>query len=313
MGTPGGIDWPDQGLKSAKTVYNGAKRKPSKEVYMWVFLGLCLLVILFTPIRLYLALFYASGTAPVNFSTPILFVLGIAAAQVVAVLLLVSAARRVSFGSHSRANAGTTDIDLRRGLLEGVLGALLLIKSFHSLYWLIVWDSTYDPFGIFWILLILLILLVVWAMIALVSPAKTRTVALLALVIMPLLVIAFAALAQRTDFRQLTAGRAERVSRAIEAYHAREARYPASLTELTSMPDIFLPGPVILFGETWCYDGGDDYFRLGYVDRKHWSDPNLFGHLHRGVGEPADLEPLCKAEIAALRSRDPGYFGLRQD
>lgn len=40
-----------------------------------------------------------------------------------------------------------------------------------------------------------------------------------------------------------------------------------------------LPGPVIIYGQDWCHDGGDDYYRLGYVVCEHWSGPRLTGQV----------------------------------
>jgi hypothetical protein len=65
-----------------------------------------------------------------------------------------------------------------------------------------------------------------------------------------------------------------------------------------------LPKPVIINGQDWCYQAGAGYYQLGYVDRSHWSDPNLFGHFHAARGEmPEGAAPLCAAEIRALYGR----------
>ena len=81
--------------------------------------------------------------------------------------------------------------------------------------------------------------------------------------------IAVSARAQSVDFRQLTEERAERASQAIETYCAREGRYPQDLRQLTPGYVLSLPGPVTIYGQDWCFDGGDDYYRLGYVYREH--------------------------------------------
>jgi hypothetical protein len=59
---------------------------------------------------------------------------------------------------------------------------------------------------------------------------------------------------------------------------------------------------VIIRGQTWCYAGGPDHYRLGYVDRAHWSDPRLIGHTYSTAGAVAEVPPLCAAEIDALRA-----------
>jgi hypothetical protein len=60
-------------------------------------------------------------------------------------------------------------------------------------------------------------------------------------------------------------------------------------------------------GQAWCYDGGANYYRLGYVYREHWSDPRLSGRLHQLKGELPELGGLCEAEVAALQAQHPDY------
>jgi hypothetical protein len=109
------------------------------------------------------------------------------------------------------------------------------------------------------------------------------------------------------DFRQLTATRAQRLSQAIEAYHARQGSYPQNLRQLMPRYTLSISEPVILYGEGWCYDGGDQFYRLGYVNRLHWSDPRLIGQLHSAQGTAPDLPPICAQEVAAIKARFPGY------
>jgi hypothetical protein len=63
----------------------------------------------------------------------------------------------------------------------------------------------------------------------------------------------------------LTERRAERVDAAIERYYQTNGRYPESLTELTPRYLLILPPPVVVRLGGWCYQGGQDYYRLGYV------------------------------------------------
>jgi hypothetical protein len=121
------------------------------------------------------------------------------------------------------------------------------------------------------------------------------------------LMITVSARAQGVDFRQLTEARAERVTQAIESYYAREDRYPQDLRQLTPWYALSLPEPVIIYGQDWCYDGGDDYYRLGYVHRGHWSDPRLAGRIHTTKGEAPGLRGLCEEEVAAMKKRYPDY------
>ena len=66
-------------------------------------------------------------------------------------------------------------------------------------------------------------------------------------------------------------------------------------------------GLVIIHGADWCFDGGNDHFRLGYVYRQHWSDPCLIGEIYKEKGEALDLHPVCEHEVAVLQKRYPDY------
>jgi hypothetical protein len=119
--------------------------------------------------------------------------------------------------------------------------------------------------------------------------------------------IAVSAIAQRVDFRQETTKQAEQAVRAIESYYTREGRYPETLSQLSPWYAISLPKPMIIYGQDWCYESGNVYYRLGYVDREHWSDPRLIGRIYKSVGEIPDSQPMCMDEVKAMQSRFPGY------
>jgi hypothetical protein len=127
---------------------------------------------------------------------------------------------------------------------------------------------------------------------------------LLYMPLLALLLIAVSRQAQQVDFRQLTGQRAEQVVQAVERYYEREGRYPATLDEVTVWPRRTLPGPVILYGQEWCYDGGPDYYRLGYIDREHWSAPHRIPQLYNAVGELPDLDPLCGVRVVYQYSHE---------
>jgi hypothetical protein len=191
------------------------------------------------------------------------------------------------------------------------LGALLVIKSLHNLYWLTVWDTTNDPIGYFWIGLPVLATVLAGGLLASFLPGWAKWTGLgYPLLLVPAL-IAISASAQQVDFRQLTAERAERVSQAIETYYAREGRYPQSLGQLTPRYTLSLPGPVIIYGQDWCYRSGPDYYQLGYVNRDHWSSPLFTRQTYKSHGEVPDPDSLCAAEIAAIYTAENSQASSR--
>jgi hypothetical protein len=189
-----------------------------------------------------------------------------------------------------------------------VVGALLLAKTLHHLYWFTVWDNTCDSIGYLLLLVPVPAALLSGVTLSITLSGRMKWTGFLYSLLILGLMIAVSARAQRVDFRQLTEERAERVTQAIETYHAREGHYPQDLRQLTPWYVLSLPGPVIIYGQDWCYDGGEDYYRLGYVYREHWSDPPTIGRIYKTKGEAPDLHDMCEEEIAALRNRYPYLF-----
>ncbi len=119
--------------------------------------------------------------------------------------------------------------------------------------------------------------------------------------------ISVSSLAQRVDFREVTDRRAERTVRAIERFYAREGRYPTALSELAPSYLLSIPEPMIIYGQDWCYDSGQAYYRLGYIDRAHWSDPRLIGRVYKSAGETPGSGQMCMEEFNTIQSRDPDF------
>jgi hypothetical protein len=94
-----------------------------------------------------------------------------------------------------------------------------------------------------------------------------------------------------------TERRAEVVNRAILRYHESQGSYPQSLNELTPGYLLYLPVPFIIPQQDWCYEGGADYYRLGYVTRDYFSTPALV-KVHASAGQPLVQSWSCDAEAA---------------
>jgi hypothetical protein len=110
------------------------------------------------------------------------------------------------------------------------------------------------------------------------------------------------------DFRQLTDARAAQVSRWVEAFHARHGQYPEELHHAKPWYAASLPGPFIMYGQDWCYLAGEDYYQLGYVDREHWSSPELIRRVYKSVGTPHETESICGEEIERLIQEDAMFY-----
>ena len=194
-----------------------------------------------------------------------------------------------------------------------VVSAVLLAKTLHHLYWFTVWDNTYDSLGYLLLLVPVPAALFSGVTLSITLSGRMKWTGFLYSLLILGLMIAVCARAQSVDFRQLTEERAGRVSQAIETYYAREGRYPQDLRQLTPWYVLSLPGPVIIYGQDWCYDGGEDYYRLGYLDREHWSDPRLFGRVYSAKGHSPLKVDICQPAIDTYRAQHPDWDRVLQD
>ena len=107
----------------------------------------------------------------------------------------------------------------------------------------------------------------------------------------------------------LTEARAEKVDRAIQRYYEREGRYPIRLANLTPFYLWRIPQPMIFRDQTWCYEGDDDHYRLGYVHQPGfgWPRESISIRIHAAAGEPPKSSWTCDEELERARSRAPGY------
>ena len=98
---------------------------------------------------------------------------------------------------------------------------------------------------------------------------------------------------------EITAARAARIDRAIQRYYQRHERYPADLYELVPGYLVYLPQPVIFRDQTWCYQGGEDFYRLGYVYQPGFGAPKnqIAIRLSASSGQPLVPDWPCEDEL----------------
>lgn len=200
----------------------------------------------------------------------------------------------------------------RVGVIALALAALVVVKFAHSLYDLMLWDTSGDSLSFFWLFIPVLTALLAGLVLGLRLPLRLKYAGLAYAVLLPALMIAVTAWAQQLGYREATASRAMRVTQAVERYHAREGVYPAALSQLTPRDLLSLSRPVVIMGQEWCYQGGADYYALGFVYRDHWSDPRLYGQVFTSAGQPPDKANLCDDQIDALVSGQ-AYYSKRVD
>jgi hypothetical protein len=286
-----------------------AARRWSNSVWIWI--GLLILVAWLLPASVFVKIFPIQQGEP--FGLPLSFTLLaiISLALIVPALLFRSGLNLYK----RRQNAESVDNgdDKKLGKYTGwaaaasiFLGLLLLISALYNFYWFMVWDTTYDGLGYLWLPLPTLAIFSAAIVVSITLSEKAQPVAFLYWLLIPVIVV-IAASALRADIRQLTTERAGRVIRAIDGYYAREGCYPRNLRQLIPRDALSIPGPVIIYGQEWCYDGGDGFYRLGYIDREHWSAPHFIGRIYETKGEMPDLQGMCEREAIALQKRHPDF------
>jgi len=97
--------------------------------------------------------------------------------------------------------------------------------------------------------------------------------------------------------RARTARRAEVINHAILRYYEDQGQYPQALADVTPGYLLYLPTPFIIPHQDWCYQGGSDYYRLGYVYRDYFSTPASV-KVFAAAGQPPDSSWTCDAEAA---------------
>jgi hypothetical protein len=135
-----------------------------------------------------------------------------------------------------------------------------------------------------------------------------RRLAALGLVLLVTLTISHASsLGWRMSPTSLTEMRADKIQRAIQKHYERQERYPSKLGNLVPLYLWRIPQPMIFRDQTWCYEGGSDYYRLGYVHQPWFGSPteSISIQIHAAVGEPPDPSWPCDDALEKARSQSP--------
>lgn len=107
---------------------------------------------------------------------------------------------------------------------------------------------------------------------------------------------------------ELTERRAAQVNQAITQFQQDKGRYPASLAELTPRYLLYLPPPVVTHQGGWCYQGGEDYYRLGYVSGDFtYFTADFWVKIHAQSGEPPQENWNCELLLARFETGELVY------
>jgi hypothetical protein len=156
--------------------------------------------------------------------------------------------------------------DRRKVFWRIVLAVLLIGGSAYMVYWDAMWSSALSrvfedhlPFAQF------LLSVMAGTALALALSGWRRLAGLVFVLVVCTVAIQALLWGWNASALALTERRAERVNAAIERYYQANGRFPESLVELTPRYLLYLPPPVVVRLGGWCYQGGQDFYRLGYV------------------------------------------------
>jgi hypothetical protein len=206
----------------------------------------------------------------------------------------------------------TNSLESRDGKLTRlpiVLALGLLGYLAYSIFWASVWDQTSDGLGGLALSQPSALVAVGAGMaMAIALSGWRRGTGLLFALLAPLLLYQSFEQGWQVPYHDLTGARAERIAQALAEYHEREGVYPPTLNTLTPRYLLRVPQPVELRGETWCYQGGDDFYRLGAFFREFFSMPVRL-QVYAAVGEP-DSVWTCEDQLAVMKER---YYSPLED
>ena len=135
---------------------------------------------------------------------------------------------------------------------------------------------------------------------------KSRIVGTLYLLFIPIFIFGIYCAGWWIQPHKITSARAARLEKAIELFHQKNGVYPADLKDLTPNYIPFILGPLSGRAQVWCYQGGQDYYRLGYIFIQryyhvNYPDPFFEVRINASHGQPLDKYWMCDEEIQRVK------------
>jgi len=137
-------------------------------------------------------------------------------------------------------------------------------------------------------------------------PGRLRFAGAIFMIVGTAWIMAAYSLGWRFDPEQITQARAERITQAIESYDQQNGSYPDSLIALTPSYLPLLLGPLTGHDQVWCYQGGQNFYRLGYVWYQRYArpvhpSPHIEIKIFSSSGQPADQPWVCDQELQRFK------------
>jgi hypothetical protein len=194
------------------------------------------------------------------------------------------------------------------------LAVIMVAYMAFTIYWASIWDQTSDGLGgIFYMIEASVIAIGAGMLIALASTSWRRLAGAGFAVLVPLLM--YTAFNQGWAwgiYKPMTEQRAADIQNALEHFRDRNGRYPSLLEELVPRDLLWIPEPIIFRGESWCYQGGPDFFRLGAIYRDFFGSPLTY-KVYASTGSPPSQPSACENRLPELKNKyDPPPMSAMQ-
>jgi hypothetical protein len=136
---------------------------------------------------------------------------------------------------------------------------------------------------------------------------RRRRAGLAFTVLMPILVAVAYTGGWLFDPHEITASRGEQINQAVLSYYRDRNAYPDRLSDLTPAYLPFILGPLTGRGQIWCYEGGESYYRLGYVIFLRYYEPTLPTPYYEikmvgTAGRPPGGSWMCDQELELMKA-----------
>ena len=204
----------------------------------------------------------------------------------------------------SRDSSFRLSIILRFGLAAVLLGYLA-----YTVVWASIWDQTSDGLGgVMFATWSSLVAIAAGMVMGVTATKWYRSAGFVFAMLVPALMFAAFSYGWSVSYHAITEERASRIQGALESYYEENGRYPKELSELVPNYLFRISAPVIIRGENWCYQGGQNYYRLGAFYREYFSTP-LSLQTYASAGNLPDTDWECNHRLATMKALyDPPPF-----
>lgn len=219
-------------------------------------------------------------------------------------LTVATAATLIVTGLSLRPAAGVPSSFSRQTTSKGLGLALLLLGGFiYTFSWIWVWDGTDDGVRSYLMIQVTGVAAMgISLVIGMTAAGWKRWIGLpFSILVVGLLFGTVRLIDGEVDpHHRVTEARAARIQAAIEQFQAKTGGYPPDLATLVPTELWWIPQPMILPDQEWCYDGSPDYFRLGALYREHWSAPFLIVQVYATAGDVPETSWECDVQLAEI-------------